>query len=511
MMMGDHRQNRAGDWAPLPPPMVPELPQSPVITRELGSLASSFNLVFDEHSGLDRSKIDVMKMRILRADDESLKNSLKSWAETEDQCRRMAMRLGLTPQEEHLQPFSRDMIRSHFEGETNEQDEKREQGEQAVKVEVDGPKEVAEIPAIPEIPYRCDVLKATEDPRLGFKDEYELMQAWVNKPRPLPSFAAPKGNGAAPDSPTHSWSRDSPMKTRGSLDGPHDKKGGKDDKTTRRDSDKSDRSVKRYDDSQRMELEEGYFSVRLLTGEPALLQFGEIVDLIRKGDLPDGWSAHRESDDLWISVYMAAAADGSADKEVEDRFNAAAAANASNAAAAAGSNGHVRPKPGMIAEHRKDQPPGSLRDEFVRVARESRDAIMAPISTRACPTTNGVSGTDTPVTSHPALKFARKTASSANPSVPGASPPKSLPTDFAEAAEAANEQLSAYDRVLAVRSNAKLLCGAPKPVDAAVRAMIKDKVMADRNRLRDVGGNALQKALRIFVQRKASSDDRNKQ
>jgi len=41
--------------------------------------------------------------------------------------------------------------------------------------------------------------------------------------------------------------------------------------------------------------------------------------------------------------------------------------------------------------------------------------------------------------------------------------------------------------------------------------MIKDKVMADRNRLRDVGGNALQKALRIFVQRKASSDDRNKQ
>ena len=500
MMMGDHRQNRAGDWAP--PPMVPELPQSPVITRELGSLASSFNLVFDEHSGLDRSKIDVMKMRILRADDESLKNGLKSWAETEDQCRRMAMRLGLTPQEEHLQPFSRDMIRSHFEGETNEQDEKREQGEQAVKVEVkveDGPKEIAEIP---EIPYRRDALKATEDPRLGFKDEYELMQAWVNKPRPLPSFAAPKGNGAAPDSPTHSWSRDSPMKTRGSLDGPHDKKGGKDDKTNRRDSDKSDRSVKRYDDSQRMELEEGYFSVRLLTGESALLQFGEIVDLIRKGDLPDGWSAHRESDDLWISVYMAAADDGSADKEVEDRFNAAAAANE---AAAAGSNGHVRPKPGIIAEHRKDQPPGSLRDEFVRVARESRDAR---------PTTNGVNGTDTsvrPVTSQPALKFARKTASSANPSVPGASPPKSLPTDFAEAAEAAYEQLSAYDRVLAVRSNAKLLCGAPKPVDAAVRAMIKDKVMADRNRLRDIGGNALQKALRIFVQRKASSDDRNKQ
>ena len=284
--------------------MVPELPQSPVITRELGSLASSFNLVFDEHSGLDRSKIDVMKMRILRADDESLKNGLKSWAETEDQCRRMAMRLGLTPQEEHLQPFSRDMIRSHFEGETNEQDEKREQ---AVKVEVkveDGPKEIAEIP---EIPYRRDALKATEDPRLGFKDEYELIQAWVNKPRPLPSFAAPKGNGAAPDSPTHSWSRDSPMKTRGSLDGPHDKKGGKDDKTNRRDSDKSDRSVKRYDDSQRMELEEGYFSVRLLTGESALLQFGEIVDLIRKGDLPDGWSAHRESDDLWIRVTQYAA------------------------------------------------------------------------------------------------------------------------------------------------------------------------------------------------------------
>ena len=399
----------------------------------------------------------------------------------------MALGLGITPEEDHAQPFSSNMMRGYFEEAKEGMDGKDNNMDNGASAPKDEPKDIL------EIPYEYNATNNTNnDPRSKFKDEYELMQSWVSKPRPIPAFAIPKSAIAEPDSPTHSWSRDSPIKKRLCQAAPDANKGGMDAKGPA----KPDGYASKHDVSRRMELEEGYFRVRMLTGDTVLLQYGDIVDLIRMGELPDGWSAFRETDDLWISVYKAAAEDGTDEREVEERLNLTSAQVAGEGVK------RKRHEPGGIASTRTNQAPGFLREEFVRAARESHEAMQAKTPRGAATPASVTNGVSAPPTSQPPMHYARKAATEL-----GAGASRMLPSDFFEAAELAHSDLTAYNRVLALRSNASLLCGGPKRIDAGVRAMVKDKIMVDRGRLRDIASGALQKALRIFVQRRATSQN----
>ena len=461
---------------PLPP-----LPPSPVIVAQLAELAKSQDLAYDEEKGISNvallnSRLNIMDLRLMDKD-------IASWAETEEQCQRVAIKLGMFDQENNQrQPFSRDFMRRYTQEVVN--------AEKGVGLKENGAAILgASNPNVGIIPFDPipDGATKVEDPRLQFANEYALLQAWVAKPLPLPAFADPtalNGAGAATDSPTHSWSR-SPAKMRSEapLKRPAADKlmiGAGDDKRPIN----ADRSVlahtslqhslhsgdSRYADTQSMELEEGYFRTKLLNGDSALLQYGEIVDLIRKGDLPDGWSAYRESDNLWISVYEAQAGDDATPMELDDRRESRDNNREDR-------HLHKKRKTGVIADRRKDQPPGPLREEFVRASREAQNTL----GSRAFTTAGG-------------LRVFCRRATAAHACT--------LSSDFSQAAKAATEDMSAYDRVMALRSSAKLLCGGPKPVEAGIRAMIKEKVVEDRGRLRDIASGALQKALRIFIQRK---------
>jgi hypothetical protein len=299
----------------------------------------------------------------------------------------------------------------------------------------------------------------------------------------LPAFADPNlpGTGrVAASSPTHSWSR-SPQNAefgkRIALKRPEEVKEEKieDGVQSERKSlghvgslHSAPSADSRFEESQTMELEEGYFRVTLLNGDTALLQHGEIVDLIRKAELPDGWSAYRDSDHLWISVYKADQDDtsnaaGADDKEIDRKSD------------------EWTTRKGMLSVmglQREQQAPGLVREEFFKTARESHAAIQHKMQT-------------------PALHYARRVSTQ--------KPAKAASADFQQAAGQAATDLSAYNRLLVLRSNAKLLCGAPKPIDASTRAMIKGRVIEDRVRLKDVASGALQKALRLFIQRRKST------
>ncbi len=464
---------------PLPPP----LPPSPVIVAHLSDLAKSHDLAYDEEKGISdvatlNSRLNVTNLRLIDKD-------IRSWAEMEEQCQRMAIRLGIfRPEEIHRQPFSPEFMRQYImETAVN----KTNRGAHAKGNEMT-PTDAALSPKIGVIPYEYnpDGDYKAEDPRLRFRDEYELLRACVAKDRPVPAFADPQSVNDN-DSPTHSWSR-SPAKARSEVPRNRaatdkDASGTRDKKsrinmercaTGHANSHHSLHSLhtpdSRFGESQKMELEEGYFRVQLLNGEPALLQYGEIVDLIRGGKLLDGWSAYRECDKLWISVYEAQASDATAAMEVDG--------------GGAGEHDHrarEEPKIGAITLGRKDQPPKDIHDEFDRAARVAKDALGSNPSSISAPRT---------LKAH----YFRK---------PSRSGPASLPSDFSQAAQAASDDLLAYERVLALRANANLLCGGPKPVDPSARARIKEKVIHDRARLRDIASGALQKALRLYIQRKA--------
>ena len=468
-------------FAGKPPP--PPLPPSPVIVAQLSELAKSHNLVYDEEKGISdlaalNSRLNATNLRLIDKD-------IRSWAEIEEQCQRMAIKLGIfNPKEIHREPFSREFMQRYISetavNKTRGGDDAHAKGNKTA------PADAASSPRVGVIPYDCnpnDDCKA-KDPRLQLGDEYELLRAWVAKARPVPAFADPKSTN---DSPTHSWSR-SPAKVR--SEAPIKRAAADNDGTGTQDN-KSRINVERgamgnanshhslhsmhsadskYGESQKLELEEGYFRVQLLNGDPVLLQYGEIVDLIRTGQLPDGWSAYRESDKLWISVCEAQASDAAAAMEVDG-----GGSRESN------DRDHKERKNGAMALVRRDQPSRNLQEEFVRAAQVAKDALGFNTSSSSAPGA--------------LLKnYFRKPSSSGT---------SSLSSDFSLAAQAASDDLSAYDRVLALRASAKLLCGAPKPIDPSVRAMIKEKVVQDRARLRDIASGALQKALRLYMQRKA--------
>lgn len=446
---------------------------------QLSQVAKSHDLEYDEEKGISdiatlNSRLNVVNLRLMDKD-------IRFWAETEEQCQRMAIKLGIFgPEENHRQPFSRESMRRYI----RETTVNKFSGDNDAHTKENGkvPTDAASSPNVGVIPYECNPGGKcnAEDPRSKFGDEYELLCAWVAKPRSVPAFADPRSSS---DSPTHSWSR-SPAKAR--SEAPVKRSMDNKDASDIRD-DKSGFNAERsalerakslhpanggYGESHNMELEEGYFRVMLLNGDPALLQYGEIVDLIRGGQLPDGWSAYRESDKLWISVYEAQASDEAAPMEVYGRGVGERDRQA-----------YEKRKVGAITLAREAQAAGPLREEFSRAALVAKDAL----------------GSDAPASSAPMAlrkKYVRKPSSS------GAAP---LSSDFSQAARAASNDLAAYDRVLALRAGAKLLCGAPKSVDPSVRAMIKEKVIEDRGRLRDIASGALQKALRLYIQRRRYS------
>ena len=461
---------------PLPPP----LPPSPVIVAQLSELAKSHDLEYDEEKGISdvatlNSKLNVTNLRLIDKD-------IRSWSEMEEHCQRTATKLGIfSPEEKHRQPFSLECMRQYI----SETEANKTSGGAHAKGNETAPTDAASSPVVGVIPYKFNPhgdCKA-EDPRLKFGDEYELLSACVAKARPVPAFADPQ---SVDDSPTHSWSR-SPVKARSEAlskgaatdqdaTGTHDKnrvnmeRGAMGHANSHHSLHALHSPGSRYDGTEKMELEEGYFRLQLLNGEPALLQHGEIVDLIRAGKLPDGWSAYRESDKLWISVSEAQISEATADMQ-----------GGEGGAGERDPRSHEEHKIGAITLARKDQPPKDLQEEFARTSLVAMAALGSSKSSRFAPRT-------------------LKTNYFRKPSSPG---PASLPSDFSQAAQAASDDLLAYDRVLTLRARAKLLCGAPKPVDPSTRARIKENVIQDRSRLRDIASGALQKALRLYIQRKA--------
>eukprot|EP00889_Picochlorum_renovo_P001659 jgi/Picre1/28689/NNA_004089.t1 len=189
----------------------------------------------------------------------------KSWEEQEEQCRLLVLRYGLRgAEDDDKEPFSSDEFKEYFSrpGRTGE-----------------------------EIPY--EQRSPIEDPRRQFTKEYEFMTAWAGKPRPLPGFVNDtvfkQQNGD--QSPTLSWSTSparagSPAKQK--TQRPEPKPQTKISMSNRPSTGGKNASVPRDlnmmdGKHSTMELEEGYFCVKLLNGQDVMLQYDEIVDLIKKG------------------------------------------------------------------------------------------------------------------------------------------------------------------------------------------------------------------------------------
>jgi hypothetical protein len=51
-----------------------------------------------------------------------------------------------------------------------------------------------------------------------------------------------------------------------------------------------------------LELEEGFFEVKLPNGTTHHGQYGRLLSLVRSGEVPPGWPAHRDADGLWLPL-----------------------------------------------------------------------------------------------------------------------------------------------------------------------------------------------------------------
>ena len=80
---------------------------------QLSQVAKSHDLEYDEEKGISdiatlNSRLNVVNLRLMDKD-------IRFWAETEEQCQRMAIKLGIFgPEENHRQPFSRESMRRYI-------------------------------------------------------------------------------------------------------------------------------------------------------------------------------------------------------------------------------------------------------------------------------------------------------------------------------------------------------------------------------------------------------------
>ncbi|KAI8106508.1 hypothetical protein M9435_001052 [Picochlorum sp. BPE23] len=435
---------------PPPPPVVPpppleEYPRSPDITDRLEYLATSQDVAFDHAKGID--DVELFQFRLSQMELDLLGPKPKSWEEQEEQCRLLVLRYGLQgAEDDDKEPFSSDEFKEYFSrpGRTGE-----------------------------EIPY--EQRSPIEDPRRQFTKEYEFMTAWAGKPRPLPGFVNDtvfkQQNGD--QSPTLSWSTSparagSPAKQK--TQRPEPKPQTKISMSNRPSTGGKNASVPRDlnlmdGKHSTMELEEGYFCVKLLNGQDVMLQYDEIVDLIKKGSLPDDWPAFRESDSLWIAV--SAKDDQAADLQRHD--NAAQ----ENKPAPLG-------KSIWLSAKKATPDIRQIKSWFQDAAKQANRALAS----------RGGATLQLQYTRSSLMDCRRLT--------------QQAPTrefEFENESKLASESINHQQRIVKLRRSARIRARQPRKVSPSTLAMIKGHILMDRTKLKEIGTVALQRAIKAFKER----------
>lgn len=415
---------------PPPPPPVEIWPRSPDISKELASLARSQDLSYDPTKGIQDSGL--LNSRLSHMESVLLGPTIQSWSDQEEQCRLICLKVGVFGKhEEEKEPFSKDML----------------------------PEYIPESAVLPiRIPYNPD--GAVKDPRSDFQKEYDLMAAWAMKTRTLPGFADQSlDHDTDSQSPTHSWST-SPKQIASNLARNKQIAHQQEDHhiAARSASLPLDFTKNKHVDAkadEQIELEEGYFNVKLLNGEECALQYGEIVDLIKKGELPNGWPAFRDVDSLWVSVSTGEETESIKQEKHERPLE--------------GTGGGSRP----LVEELATEDIESIHSWIMEKSRLAETALQSK--------------------THPSiLQYAR-----GKPLSFGTEEHRDF--DFKEEAKIASESLSNYEHIIAMRRQARILSGTRKPVDPTTMAMVKGYILDDRAKLRDIATGALQKALKSFL------------
>jgi hypothetical protein len=422
-----------------------EYPRSPDITDRLEYLATSQDVAFDHAKGID--DVELFQFRLSQMELDLLGPKPKSWEEQEEQCRLLVLRYGLRgAEDDDNEPFSSDEFKEYFSrpGRTGE-----------------------------EIPY--EQRSPIEDPRRQFSKEYEFMTAWAGKPRPLPGFVNDtvfkQQNGD--QSPTLSWSTSparagSPAKQK--TQRPEPKPQTKISMSNRPSTGGKNASVPRDlnmmdGKHSTMELEEGYFCVKLLNGQDVMLQYDEIVDLIKKGSLPDDWPAFRESDSLWIAV--SAKDDQAADLQRHE-------------------NAAQEKKPAPLGKSiwlsaKKATPDiRQIKSWFQDAAKQANRALAS----------RGGATLQLQYTRSSLMDCRRLT--------------QQAPTrefEFENESKLASESINHQERIVKLRRSARIRARQPRKVSPSTLAMIKGHILMDRTKLKEIGTVALQKAIKAFKER----------
>ena len=228
--------------------------------------------------------------------------SKEGWAEEEEECRLLALALSGTSMHSAIKervPFT---------------------GEEFSTLHQTSPDHICR-----EFSYEMSNGEIT-DPRAKYKQEYKALELWLARPWSVPSFDG-REEIASISSPATSWT-ESP--------------GRNDDMETPAEARRSDEYQRRnepphstHDESFRslgsapksvvrplsdgdMELEEGYFRVKLPNGQVIVKQHGELEDMVKEQKIPEGWPAYREDDALWTKIFSTTAEDKLETKDTND-------------------------------------------------------------------------------------------------------------------------------------------------------------------------------------------------
>lgn len=424
----------------VPPPPLEEYPRSPDITDRLESLATSQDVAFDHAKGIE--DVELFQFRLSQMELDLLGPKPKSWEEQEEQCRLLVLRYGLQGSEDDdKEPFSGGEFTEYFS---------------------------RPVDAGEDIPY--EQRSPIEDPRRQFAKEYEFMAAWAGKPRPLPGFVDEtvfnQQNGN--QSPTHSWSTSparagssSKAKTRRPEPKPQAKISMSNRPSTGGKSASVPRDLNTMDGkNSTMELEEGYFCVKLLNGQDVMLQYDEIVDRIKQGSLPDDWPAFRESDSLWIAV--SAKGDQTADLQ-----NPNAAQEAKTASGKS-----------IWLSSKESQPDiRQIKSWFQDTAKQATRALASCGNTSL------------------QLQYTRSSLMDCKRLTQQA---PTRPFEFENESKLASESIQHQVKIVKLRRTGRIRSKQPRKFSPSTLAMIKGHILMDRTKLKEIGTVALQRAIKAF-------------
>ena len=267
-------------------------------------LAKSQGIRFSKAGGVDDPGL--LLFRLVQMDQKHLDSFIGNWERQNEECSVLALKYA---------PVSQAMEREPFAGEEFSY----------------APTAAHDAEACLSFPYTSQN-NSIPDPRTKYAKEYERMSSWASRPREVPHLDGvdpsklPVGK---PSSPTYSWST-SPTKIFEEAEEALSRKPPGTDTENRRNSmaeaieeSKSAPATQVREAFEKdaknvpMELEEGYFRVKLPDGEDMVAQYGDLSELVKEGYLPEGWPAHREVDNLWVPVYSKGHANQSCETKEE--------------------------------------------------------------------------------------------------------------------------------------------------------------------------------------------------